>query len=195
MGIILASQSPRRRQLLEQMGLRFRILTAHIDETMDPLLPPEAEVARVCGEKAMAVETGADDVVIGADTIVVADGRILGKPRSEEEAAAMLRLLSGREHQVLTGLSVRKGTLAKTVVEAAWVRFRELDPREIQAYIASGEPMDKAGAYGVQGLGAVFITGIQGDFYTVMGLPVCRLTGLLRELGVPVLGVGREGSG
>lgn len=195
MGIILASQSPRRRQLLEQMGLRFRVVTAHIDETMDPALPPEAEVARVCGEKTMAVEAGADDVVIGADTIVVADGRILGKPRDEKEAAAMLRLLSGREHQVLTGLSVRKGTQAKTIVETARVRFRELAPREIQAYIASGEPMDKAGAYGVQGLGAVFITGIQGDFYTVMGLPVCRLTGLLRELGVPVLGVGREGSG
>lgn len=189
MRIILASQSPRRRELLARMGLCFTVCAADIDETMDPGKAPEAEVGRVSRAKALAVEAGQDDVVIAADTVVVCQGRTLGKPRSPEEATAMLELLSGRDHQVMTGFTVRRGGTVLTDTEISRIHFRRLDRREIAHYVASGEPMDKAGAYGIQGLAALFISRLEGDYYNVMGLPVCALTLRLRELGVSILGV------
>ena len=186
MQLILASASPRRRELLGLFGLPFVIRAADIDETMNPALPPEAEVARVSRLKALAVPREAEDVVIAADTIVVCGGRVLGKPHSHEEAAQMLRLLSGRDHQVMTGCTVRAPGGTETFTEITDLHFRQLTEAEIARYVASGEPMDKAGAYGIQGGAALFCQGIRGDYYNVMGLPVCRLGQVLRAL-VPQL--------
>lgn len=191
MQVILASQSPRRRELLGLTGLDFRVQAADIDETMDPGKPPYDEVARVSRKKADAVERGSDDVVIAADTIVVCGDRVLGKPKDEAQAKQMLSLLSGREHQVMTGMTVLRADRAVTVTEVTHIRFRELTEAEICAYVATGDPMDKAGAYGIQGGGALFVTGMDGDYYNVMGLPVCRLTMILRQLGIPA-GEGRQ---
>ena len=191
MQVILASQSPRRRELLGLTGLDFRVQAADIDETMDPGNPPYDEVARVSRKKADAVERGSDDVVIAADTIVVCGDRVLGKPKDEAQAKQMLSLLSGREHQVMTGMTVLRADRAVTVTEVTRIRFRELTEAEICAYVATGDPMDKAGAYGIQGGGALFVTGMDGDYYNVMGLPVCRLTMILRQLGIPA-GEGRQ---
>ncbi len=189
MKLVLASQSPRRQELLSLMGLDFTVRVADIDETMDTTKDPKEEVARVSRAKAMAVPAAPDELVIAADTIVVCDGKLLGKPGSPENAVRTLRLLSGREHQVMTGLTLRKGDTILSHTEVSSIHFRELDPREIEAYVATGEPLDKAGAYGIQGKAAVFVTRLEGDYYNVMGLPVCTLTQRLRELGVPVLGV------
>ena len=182
MQLILASASPRRRELLGLFGLPFVIRAADIDETMNPALPPEAEVARVSRLKALAVPREAEDVVIAADTIVVCGGRVLGKPHSHEEAAQMLRLLSGRDHQVMTGCTVCAPGGTETFTEITDLHFRQLTEAEIARYVASGEPMDKAGAYGIQGGAALFCQGIRGDYYNVMGLPVCRLGQVLRAL-------------
>ena len=174
MEIILASQSPRRRELLERMGIKnFRIVTPDIDEHMERELPPEELVRRISAEKARAVreQAGMDAVVIAADTVVALDGAVLGKPADELEA--FLTVLRGEERH--------------TVSEETTVAFRELSEEEISCYIQTGEPMDKAGAYGIQGFGALLIEGIQGDYYNVMGLPVCRLGGILRQLGVDCL--------
>ena len=181
MQLILASASPRRRELLGLFGLPFVIRAADIDETMNPALPPEAEVARVSRLKALAVPREAEDVVIAADTIVVCGGRVLGKPHSHEEAAQMLRLLSGRDHQVMTGCTVRAPGGTETFTEITDLHFRQLTEAEIARYVASGEPMDKAGAYGIQGGAALFCEGIRGDYYNVMGLPVCRLGQVLKR--------------
>ena len=190
MSIILASSSPRRRELMERMGLDIVIRTAPTDETMRPDGDPYDEVADVSRRKAAAVRPlcGDDDIIVAADTIVVLDGTVMGKPRDFEDAVDMLRRLSGREHHVMTGVTVCRGgrTETKTVVTA--VRFRPLAEAEIRAYVATGEPMDKAGAYGVQGLAAIFIEGLDGDFYNVMGLPVCTLAEMLRGYGVRLLG-------
>ena len=190
MNLILASKSPRRQQLMRLLGLPFRVMTEDVDETMDPALPPEDEVARVSRKKAEAVLplVGADALVVCADTIVVLDGRILGKPADREEAGAMLRALSGKTHTVLTAVTVCTRGQSKTEVERTEVSFRPLSCREIDAYVATGEPMDKAGAYGIQGFGSVFVRRLNGDYFNVMGLPVCRLTGLLRQFGVSILG-------
>jgi len=188
MALILASRSPRRRELLARLGLTFAVRAADVDETMDPAAPPAEEVARLSARKAAAVAAGPEDVVIAADTVVVLDRRVLGKPRDEEEARAMLTALSGRSHQVMTGLTVRRGEDIRTETAVTQVRFRPLSPREIDAYIATGEPMDKAGAYGIQGLAAVFADRLDGDYYNVMGLPLCALCRLLRQAGLPVLG-------
>ncbi|MBQ7800924.1 MAG: septum formation inhibitor Maf [Oscillospiraceae bacterium] len=181
MQLILASASPRRRELMGLFRQPFLVRAADIDETMDPAADPWAEVGRVSRAKAMATPREADDVVVAADTIVVCQGRVLGKPHSEEEAAAMLRLLSGRDHQVMTGMTVLRGDAAETITEVTDVHFRDLSDREIRAYVATGEPMDKAGAYGIQGGGALFCTHMVGDYYNVMGLPVCRLGQMLRK--------------
>ena len=181
MHLILASGSPRRRELLGLFGIPFVIRAADIDETMDPALPPETEVARVSRLKALAVPRGSEDVVIAADTIVVCGGRVLGKPHSPEEAENMLRLLSGREHQVMTGCTVCAPGGAETFTEITDLHFRQLTEAEIARYVASGEPMDKAGAYGIQGGAALFCQGIRGDYYNVMGLPVCRLGQVLKR--------------
>ena len=190
MDIILASQSPRRRELLERMGVGdFRIVTPDIDEHMDRDLPPQELVGRISLEKALAVQAqeGNTPIIIAADTVVALDGAVLGKPADELEAFKMLSTLSGCRHQVYTGMTVLRGEEKHTISEETTVTFRELSSEEIHRYIATGEPMDKAGAYGIQGYGALLVEGIQGDYYNVMGLPVCRLGLLLRQLGVDCL--------
>ena len=187
MQLILASQSPRRRELLGLFGIPFAIQVADIDETMDPHKPPFEEVARVSLKKAMAVEATEDQVVVAADTIVVCQGKTLGKPRDAEEAFAMLKLLSGRDHQVMTGLAVCRGETQLVTTEVTDIHFRELSDREIRAYIRTGEPMDKAGAYGIQGGAALFAQKMHGDYYNVMGLPVCRLWQLLQQAAPELL--------
>ena len=151
MNLILASQSPRRRELLGLMNHPFVIRVADIDETMDPGLAPFDEVARVSRLKALAVSREPEDIVVAADTIVVCGGQVLGKPKDEADAFRMLRLLSGRDHQVMTGMTVCRGGEAVTVTEVTDIHFRELSDGEIRHYIATGEPMDKAGSYGIQG--------------------------------------------
>lgn len=175
MQLILASASPRRRELLGLFGIPFVIRAADIDETMNPSLPPYDEVARLSREKALAVPRGMEDVVVAADTIVVCDCRVLGKPHSREDAEEMLKLLSGRSHQVMTGCTVLRGDRIETFTEVTDLHFRPLSLGEIRRYIATGEPMDKAGSYGIQGGAALFCTRLEGDYYNVMGLPVCRL--------------------
>ena len=175
MQLILASQSPRRRELLSLFGIPFAVRVADIDETMDPSLPAAEAVAQISHKKALAVARDAEDVLIAADTIVVVGGKILGKPHSKEEAVQMLRLLSGRDHQVMTGVTVLRGEACETFTEVTDIHFRRISNREIDAYVASGEPMDKAGAYGIQGGAALFAEKMVGDYYNVMGLPVCRL--------------------
>lgn len=186
--IILASKSPRRRQLLSMMGLDFIVQTADIDETMDKSQTPAHEVAAVSARKAEKIAwEHPDDVIVSADTIVVIDGKILGKPKDEEDAARMLRLLSGRTHTVYTGLTVHANGESKTQVVGTDVTFRELTDAEIAAYIKTKEPMDKAGAYGIQGYGPMFVSHLDGDYFCVMGLPVCTLAGMLRSAGVEIL--------
>lgn len=182
MQLILASGSPRRRELLGLFGIPFVVRAADIDEAMDPAKAPFDEVARVSRCKAMAVAREPEDMVIAADTIVVCEGRVLGKPHSREEAVAMLQLLSGRDHQVMTGCTILRGEEAETFTEVTELTFRTLSTEEIERYVDSGEPMDKAGAYGIQGGAALFCPGMRGDYYNVMGLPVCRLGEALRRL-------------
>ena len=182
MELILASQSPRRKELLGLFGIPFVIRVADIDETMDNTKSPFDEVARVSRCKALAVEAAAEDVVIAADTIVVCQGKVLGKPRSEQEAVQMLRLLSGRDHQVMTGVTVLRGEVCVSFTEVTDLHFRELSDGEILRYVATKEPMDKAGAYGIQGGAALFCERMMGDYYNVMGLPVCRLGQTLRQM-------------
>ena len=189
MNLILASQSPRRRELLGLTGLEFIVRVADIDETMDPGKAPFEEVARVSRAKAEAVARKPGDVVIAADTIVVCGNEVLGKPHSEADAFRMLKLLSGRSHEVMTGMTVLRDGEAITHTEVTKIHFRSLGDAEIRAYIASGEPMDKAGAYGIQGGAALFADQMEGDYYNVMGLPVCRLAMILRSLGLPIWGV------
>ena len=189
MQLILASQSPRRRELLGLTGLDFAVRVADIDETMDPGKDPFDEVARVSRLKALAVRREPGDVVIAADTIVVCEGEVLGKPRDEADAFRILSLLSRRHHEVMTGMTVLRDGEIITHTEVTKIHFRDLHPEEIRAYIASGEPMDKAGAYGIQGGAALFADQMEGDYYNVMGLPVCRLAMILRSFGLPVWGV------
>lgn len=182
MNLILASQSPRRKELLALFGQPFQVCVADIDETMDPAGQPYDEVARVSRKKAMAIPRGVDDVVVAADTIVVCCGKVLGKPATAAEAVEMLTMLSGRDHQVMTGVTVLRGAQAETFTEVTDLHFRELSLREIRRYVDSGEPMDKAGAYGIQGGAALFCERMTGDYYNVMGLPVCRLGQVLRRM-------------
>ena len=187
--IILASKSPRRKQLLSMMGLEFTVQTADIDETMDPSQTPAHEVAAVSARKAEKIAAQhPQDVIVSADTIVVIDGKILGKPKDEQDAARMLRLLSGGTHTVYTGLTVHANGKENTQVVSTGVTFRALSDAEIAAYIETKEPMDKAGAYGIQGYGSMFVSHLDGDYFCVMGLPVCTLAGMLRDAGVRILG-------
>lgn len=182
--VVLASGSPRRRELLGQMGIEdFEVLPAQGEETAPEGLAPDALVARLALQKAREVAAlRPEATVIGADTVVALDGRVLGKPSDEEEAREMLSALSGRRHQVYTGMAVLSGGQVFTHVECTHVEFRPLTAEEIAAYVATGESMDKAGAYGIQGRACVFIRGIQGDYYNVVGLPVCALHELLAQL-------------
>ena len=190
MNVILASQSPRRRELLGLFGFPFTVKVSGADENMDLRNDPAQEVARVSRLKAEGVERGPEDVVIAADTIVVCSGYVLGKPVDEEDAFQMLALLSGRLHEVMTGVTVLYGDKAITHTEITQVGFRNLTEEEIHRYIATGEPMDKAGSYGIQGRAALFVERIIGDYFNVVGLPVCRLGQLLREI-VPELMEGK----
>ena len=196
MNIILASQSPRRKELLERMGIRdFETISPNVDESVFHGLPPEELVRRLSAEKAAAVagRAGEDAIVIAADTVVALEGAVLGKPADELDAFKMLSALSGVRHQVYTGVTVCRGGEKQTAHEVTDVTFRELSEREIEDYISTGEPMDKAGAYGIQGYGALLIQGISGDYYNVMGLPVCRLSGMLSRFGVDCLKLAAQG--
>ena len=187
--LILASQSPRRRELIARMGIPFVCISSDADETVPETLTPAETVETLARRKAEAVtKPDPADWVLGADTVVVSDGVILGKPADAAEAKAMLRSLSGRAHEVLTGMALISPTgKCTTAVETTRVVFTDLTEEEIEAYVASGEPMDKAGAYGIQGRASLFVEGIRGDYFTVMGLPLCRLGQMLREVGVELL--------
>ena len=189
--MILASASPRRRELLEMLRVpALEVLPALGEERTDPRLDPEALVLALSRQKAEEVARRCGDagaVVIGADTVVALEGRILGKPRDAEQAAEMLRALSGRSHLVYTGVTVCRGARVLSRAERTEVWFRPLEEGEIARYIATGEPMDKAGAYGAQGLASLFVEKLEGDFFNVMGLPLCLLGKMLMELGVHLI--------
>ena len=186
--IILASQSPRRRQLLGQIGVRnFEVLVPQADETYDPDLSPEEIVSSICRKKAEAARALAGDpdaIIITADTMVFLGDLRLGKPRDQVDAFTMLSALSGHTHQVRTGVTVSRGERMETRTETTAVTFRPLTQDEIWGYIRSGEPMDKAGAYGAQGKAALFVSRIEGDYFNVMGLPLFLLGGMLSDFGV-----------
>ena len=181
MGVILASQSPRRRELMEKLNIPFVVRVSHIDETPDPSLPVREDLMRISRKKAEAVPHDPGDIVIAADTMVVLEGRELGKPKDRAEARAMLTRLSGRVHQVMTGLTLLQADRVVSHTEVTDVYFRPLTEQEIDAYVASGDCDDKAGAYGIQSGAAPFVEKIHGDYYNVVGLPVCRLSLLLKE--------------
>jgi len=181
--VVLASQSPRRRQLLSLIGIVHEVRPANIDERYLPGEQPRAHAERLARGKAQAIATP-EAVTIGSDTIVVVDGDVLGKPRDEREAALMLRRLSGRSHIVITAVAVNWRNEMRSDAEEVRVTFRELSSRDIDAYIATGEPMDKAGAYGIQGYGATIVERVDGDYFAVMGLPLNRLTRLFESLGL-----------
>ncbi|MFZ0951869.1 MAG: Maf family protein [Candidatus Sulfotelmatobacter sp.] len=186
--IVLASASPRRQELLRNAGIGFRVQAANINETPLAGEPPRDCAERLAREKALAIFQGrAGDCVLGADTIVVVDGAILGKPRDADDAARMLRLLSGRVHAVITGVCV-VGPVpgkaeAETASETTMVTFCELSDDEIRDYVATGEPMDKAGGYAIQGIASRWIPRIEGDYSNVVGLPVALVYRMLRERG------------
>jgi septum formation protein len=183
--VVLASASPRRRQLLDLVGITHEVRPSNIDETMRPRETPRRHAERLAREKATAIATRDPDLItIAADTIVVINGKVLGKPKDAHDAARMLALLSGREHVVTTAVAVSRGKKLRSAVEEVRVKFRRLRDDEIEAYIATGEPMDKAGAYGIQGYGATIVERIEGDYFAVMGLPIVRLVGLLRDVGI-----------
>ena len=189
MKIVLASQSPRRRQLLGQMGLEFTTQSPEIDESAFHGRDARDLVETLSREKArwVARQQTPDTLVIGADTVVVLDGAILGKPRDGAEAQAMLAALSGRDHQVFTGVTLCQGDRILTQAEETQVTFRPLTGQEIRQYVSTGEPMDKAGSYGIQGLGGLLVEGIRGDYHNVMGLPICHLGRMLLDFGVDCL--------
>lgn len=181
MKILLASASPRRRELLKKAGIKFKITSADVDETLPKGISPDKAVKYLCKIKNEAINADDNTVVISADTVVACDGKILGKPSDEKDAEKMLRLLSGREHSVYTGVCIRKGRKKKIFCERTRVYFYDLTDSEISEYIASGEPMDKAGAYGIQGKAFSFVCKINGDYYNVVGLPLARLVRELKE--------------
>ena len=183
MKLILASASPRRKELLRYITEDFTVRVSHADETVPEGLTPEQTVKYLAGVKAAAVWNGApDEVIVASDTIVVIDGAILGKPVDEEDARRMLRVLSGRTHTVFTGVCVKTAEQETIFAEKTDVTFYPLTDDEIREYVATGEPMDKAGAYGIQGKGSLLVEKIGGDFYTVMGLPVATLSRALKAL-------------
>lgn len=185
MNVILASASPRRRQLLDLVGISHQVIPADTDESRFVGELPERYAERLARAKAEAIATrDSDAVVIGADTIVVIDGLVLGKPRDTSDATRMIGMLSGRSHTVMTGVAVSHRGRTVSVVEVVDVTFRAVDAQSISSYVATGEPMDKAGAYGIQGYGATIVRRIDGDYFAVMGLSLVRLVGLLKELGI-----------
>jgi septum formation protein len=185
--VVLASGSPRRLELLRRIGLAPEVRPTDVEERPLPGEAPEATVARLAAAKARAVEAPPAALVVAADTEVVLDGAVLGKPADPADAATLLRALSGREHRVLTGVHVRCGDAEASAVEETVVRFRPLDEDEIAAYVATGEPADKAGGYGIQGAGGMFVDRIEGSDSNVVGLPLATVVGLARQVGVSLL--------
>lgn len=185
--VILASQSPRRRELMKLLGIDFKVMVDNTPEHIDTNLPPDKVVCALAGFKgenvAKTLGDDADAVIIAADTVVAADGKILGKPADADEAEKMLSFLSSRVHEVYTGVYIKDIVTGESVNfhEKTEVFFRRLDMEEIKRYIKTGEPMDKAGAYGIQGLGALFVERINGDYFNVVGLPVCKLAESLKK--------------
>ena len=183
--VILASASPRRRDLLNLIGVAHEVRPADADESYSAGEDPAAHAERLARAKAAIIAAGAhESLVIGADTIVVIDGQVLGKPRDREDAARMLRLLRGRTHIVMTAVAVAFQGRLLSDVEKVSVTFRDLTDDEIEAYIATNEPMDKAGAYGIQGYGATIVKRIEGDYFAVMGLSLVRMVALAADVGV-----------
>jgi nucleoside triphosphate pyrophosphatase len=183
--VVLASSSPRRRELLNLIGISHEVRPPNLDESMRPRETPRRHAERLARDKASAIAMRDPDLItIAADTIVVINRKVLGKPADEEEAARMLSMLSGREHTVITAVAVSRGKKLRSAIEEVKVKFRRLRDDEIEAYIATGEPMDKAGAYGIQGYGATIVERVEGDYFAVMGLPLVRLIGLMRDVGV-----------
>ena len=189
MAIILASASPRRSELLKQAGCKFEIRVSHVEEKLDSGCPPEKLAVTLASKKALAVaaEAEEDDVVIGADTMVVLRGTVYGKPTDREDACRMLSELSGQEHQVITGVAVVRGTGLWTDFSTTTVRMSTLTPERIQRYIATGEPFGKAGSYAIQGIGALLVEHINGCYNNVVGLPLMTLASLLERAGVELL--------
>ncbi len=190
MSIVLASGSPRRKELLEMLGVEdMKVIPAKGEESAPGDLAPGELVMALAAQKGREVRElcSNEDVIIAADTIVWHDGGVFGKPHSRQEAAGMLRSLSGRGHEVYTGVCVIKGEKEVLRYNMSRVFFRHMSGDEIEAYVSTGEPMDKAGAYGAQGKGALFVERIEGDFFNVMGLPLCTLGEMLNEQGVKVL--------
>ena len=186
--IVLASGSPRRQELLRRIGIEdFTVVVPQVEETYPDGLTPEEIVCYISRVKNAAVPAAPDDVVITADTMVFLDDQKLGKPRDEAHALAMLTALQGHRHRVCTGVTVRRGSEVLTRARSTDVYFRSVGEKELRAYIATGEPMDKAGAYGVQGQGSLLVERIDGDFFNVMGLPVLLLSEMLRHFGVDLL--------
>lgn len=182
--IILASASPRRSELLTQIGVPFSVQPAHIDETPRASEAPGEYVERLAREKALAISSSLpEETVLGSDTSVVLNGAILGKPINEAEAASMLSQLSGKTHQVMTAIAVVRGEHSESHLVITDVRFRDLSQSEIAAYVATGEPMDKAGSYGIQGLGGIFVKQLKGSYSAVVGLPLQETAALLANAG------------
>ena len=185
--IILASGSPRRKEFLELAGVPFEIVVSEVEETIGAYSSPSDIVMSLALQKASAVaETNGDHIVLGADTIVTYDSRVLGKPSNEDEAKEMLRLLSGKTHEVYTGVAIIAKDKTVTFYERTEVTFWELTEEEIDVYVASKEPLDKAGSYGIQGKGSIFVQHIQGDYYSVVGLPISRLVRELKQFNIDV---------
>ncbi len=193
--IILASTSPRRRELVASLAIPFEVVPSHTEESFEASLSPEQIVMELAGRKAEAVYRGLDPsadrnaVIVGSDTIVVRDGEVLGKPKDTQEAADMLRSLQGREHVVYTGVACMDALTGRRHIDyrATTVRMKALTEAEIQAYARSGEGLDKAGAYAIQGLGATIVTGIEGCYFNVVGLPVSLLVDMLKDFDIQVL--------
>lgn len=179
--IILASASPRRRELLTTAGVEFEVLVSEADETVPKGTAPKDAAMMTAEKKALAVAEKCDGIVIGADTIVVIEDRILGKPKDEADAADMLRFLSGREHEVITGVCITDGERTEKFAQVSKVRFYELTEDEITAYVATKEPMDKAGSYGIQDKGCVLVKSIEGDYFNIVGLPVAATVRVLKD--------------
>lgn len=195
MRVVLASASPRRRELLARLGVDVDVRPVDVPEAPLDGEAPEALVLRLAVAKAQAAEVDDDDVVVAADTVVVLDGRAVGKPRDDEDARTVLRALCGRTHDVLSGVAVRRGDRLTSAVERTLVELRHLDDDVIDRYVASGEPRDKAGSYAIQGLAGAFVTRIEGSDTNVVGLPLARTVLLAADLGVDLLASTGEAAG
>lgn len=192
--IVLASGSPRRQELLTRIGIRdFTVRVPQVEEWYPQGLTPPEIVSYISREKSQAVPSEEDEIVITADTMVFLDQQRLGKPKDEADALRMLTDLAGRRHTVCTGVTLRQGQRSLTRAQSTDVYFRPAGREELMAYIRGGEPMDKAGAYGIQGRGCVLVEGIDGNYHNVVGLPTCLLAGMLRQVGIDVLTGGQEG--